>query len=672
MKKRNRATAKISPGHKRLFLAVTVAIPVIFFVSLELILRALNYGPNLSLFGRQEIRGENYYVMNPDVKFRYFGSLQFTPATSLHYFRMPKPPGVYRVFCLGGSTTTGYPYYFNASFSTFLAQRLMALFPRKKIEVINLGMTATNSYTVLDITRELSQYQPDLLVDYDGHNEFYGALGVASNQTLGSSRFATLLYLRMIHFRTFELLRDGIEQLAGFFGRADTPAVSRGTMMETLAQGREIPYAGPLYDDAYKIFQANLQDLREYCRSAGIPLILSTQVSNLRDQPPFVSKFQPGTAQPQFLQAYNRGVEYQAKGFVDSAIVTFRSALALDSLYADAHYRLAQCLERIGRKQDALYEYARSRDFDELRFRSDSKFNDLIRSMGGRGDCYVADIEEAFKSLSPDSLVGHNLTLDHLHPNSRGYFYIAREYVRVMRENRLLANKDEWHAVDTTSEDRLWQNRTVTKLDEEMAGQSVKVIMSGWPFKSTSATIDFIPRSDTLEWIAQQLAIGKQGWLDSHKEAIDFYRRRGDLANVESEYKAIIDIYPHILQPYLDLASAYFQERRFDEMKSILLRSVQLEPTPLAYNALGNILLDQGDPAGALQYFEKVDDSFQSPVERLQNGFRISYAYAKAGQVEKAKARLTEILKIKPDFQPALLLLADLNKQPTKKSSTAK
>lgn len=102
MEKKKSQIPRLTPGRKRIFFVMTISLPVIFFICLELILRWFNYGHNLSLFGRQEIRGQVYSVMNPDVKFRYFGTMQFTPATSLHYFKMPKPEGVYRIFCLGG------------------------------------------------------------------------------------------------------------------------------------------------------------------------------------------------------------------------------------------------------------------------------------------------------------------------------------------------------------------------------------------------------------------------------------------------------------------------------------------------------------------------------------------------------------------------------------------
>jgi tetratricopeptide (TPR) repeat protein len=665
LSKRNHPNLHMTPKKKILFFALTLFIPIVFIMCLELSLRWFNYGHDLSLFGRQEIYGKIYYVMNPDVKFRYFGTTQFTPATSIHYFLIPKPEGVYRIFCLGGSTTVGYPYYFNTSFSSLLAERVTALFPQKKVEVINLGMTATNSFTALDIARELSPYQPDLIIDYDGHNEFYGVLGVASHQTIGSSRFVTQTYLRLIHFRSFQLVRNMVHKIVGLWSKPDN-SVSRGTMMEILARDKYIAYGSSMYNDAFSIFRDNLRDLKEYCRSEHIPLLLGTQVSNLRDQAPFVSNNSEKLSdqqKEQFQLLYKSGIMLQSKNLIDSAVVSYQSAIAIDSLYADAHYRLGQCLEAKGKKREALSQYVLARDYDELRFRTDTQFNNLIRSMEDRTQCFVADIETNFKSSSPDSLIGHNLITDHLHPNTQGAFLLAKSYAQIMRENELLATQQEWKSADTLNENTLWQNRCVTELDEQMGAQSIKVITSGWPFTGHSATIELVPPTDTLGQIAQQLAIGNLGWLEAHMQTINLYRHRGDWKNLEQEYKAILHLYPHIIEPYMELASIYFQQKRFEDMRILLLSSLQIQPTLLAYYALGNIMMDRGDPKTALKYFEKMDDFVQNPDEKLQYGFTISFAYTKAGDFQKAKIRLNQLLDERPNFKPALDLIDFINKQ---------
>lgn len=653
----------LTPRKKIIFFAITVSVPVILFIIIELGLRLFGYGVDLSIFKRHEIWGQTYYQMNPDIKFRYFGTSQFQPSTDPVYFKVSKPEGVYRIFCLGESTSAGYPYWFNGAFPEYLLTRLKTIFPQRKIEMINLSMTATNSYTALDIARELGKYQPDLIIYYGGHNEFYGALGVASNLSVGSYRAVTELYLRLIHLRTFQLLRNVIHDIASVFGKDDNN-LARGTEMEQVAHGRLVPYESPLFKAAYSIFRENLDELRQYCRSEGIPLIMGAQVSDLRDQPPFVSGNSPGLSEQRraaFREFFKEGVALQAKNFWDSAAVAFRSAIGVDSLYADAHFRLAQCLDTTGLKLEALRQYTLARNYDELRFRTDSNFNNLIRSMDDNKYCYVADVVETFKALSPDSLIGHNLIFEHLHPDSRGAFAIAECYADVMQRHGLLESKNAWAAADTISDVRLWQERRVTDIDERMSRYSIDWLVSGWPFKDQQPSLVSVSPTDTLDWIAEEAVAGKISWTEAHLLAVEFFQKKGDLTEVGRIYSSLLSVAPLDLTLHTELANVYLRENLFGKAEKVMLQSVEIYPTLQAYRTLGDIMMRQSNPDSALTFYEKMYDFTQSPEESLQNGIAISYAYARAGQYQAARLRLSQMLEIAPNFQPAKRLLDDVN-----------
>ena len=170
--------------------------------------------------------------------------------------------------------------------------------------------------------------------------------------------------------------------------------------------------------------------------------------------------------------------------------------------------------------------------------------------------------------------------------------------------------------------------------------------------------------------IAQREASGELDWRKAHEEAIHFYQRQGDTEKLEREYKALLSQVPLDLDIYIDLARVYLQEKNFDAMIVILIRSIEVHPTIQAYRTLGDVLLLQkGDPNGSLRYYEKVDDFYQSPKEKVQNGYAISFAYAKAGEFEKAKARLQGLLTMVPDFQPAQQLLMEVNRESAKRST---
>ena len=644
---------------RRIFTAVTLIAPLAILVILELALRLFRYGPDISLFTPIQAGGKTYMVMNPGVGKRYFPGTEFSPATSLDAFEREKPPGTYRIFCLGGSTTVGYPYWFNAAFSTFLRYRLHAIFPDRSIEVINLGLTATNSFTVLDIARDLSEAAPDLIIVYDGHNEFYGALGVASRESPAGARWLTDLSLRLLRFRTYRLLRDVYLRIAGAFAPSH-PGDERGTMMERLARGENIPLGSRLYIEALATFRENLRATADLCAARGIPLILGTQVSNVRRRPPFVSKPRAGMTAGEmeaFDSSSGAGLSLFERGDVRGALPYLRRAIALDSLRADVQFTLARCMDSAGEKDAAREAYARARDLDQLRFRASSDFNGAIRAMRSDGRVAVVDMEALFAGASPDSIVGNELIFEHLHPTARGSFLMAKAYARAMEAMGLLAPPGTWRLRDTTGDDRLWAERPITRLDDMMAERKVAILTSGWPFREGVPTVPAVSASDTLGQIVEQVTRSRWTWERAHEEALALYTRRGDIASEEAEYRAIVSQTPLDIRPRLGLAHFYMERGELAEMRSELIATLAVEPTKLAYRALGDLALGKGNGVEALAYYRALLGFPQSTDEQLDNGYLLGLAFAQTGARDSARAQMERLLALKPDYAPAAELL---------------
>ena len=656
----NKKQTHLSPTTRYVFFALTLAFPILLFIALEIGLRVFNYGPDLSLFEKAAINGNTYCVMNPGVKGRYFSKIQFSPYTSTDFFTIPKPAGTIRIFCLGGSTTVGYPYGYVGAFSTFLRDRLRRIFPEKSFEVINLGMTATNSYTVLDMARDLVRYQPDAFCVYDGHNEFYGALGISSRESIASSRWVNLIYLRLIHYRTFLLLRDLYWLASSIFENHDATEPS-GTMMERLAKGQYVRYNSRQYDHALENFRANLEDLKAICIRNGIDLILGSQVSNLRDQPPFVSRDDPGWTPQQKLHfdlVYNRGLAFLLDNKPDSALVTFNAAITLDPMRADVHFERAHCLDLLGRPEAARPEYEKARDYDMLRFRASSDFNNALHSSADGDRVIFADIEKQFRENSPDSLIGNTLILEHLHPNARGQFLIAEEFVRELHSHHLLATAQAWDRNDTISDSPLWEDRAVTALDSLCAARRTAVLTSGWPFTANDRTIPDSQPSDTLGTLAQEMVNGQMTWEEGHVEAARFYARRNETSNVEREYKTLINQIPLNVSGYLLLAQLYLRQGRNQAAANTLIASTKVEQTLFANRALGMLALN---PQEGIPYFEKALELCSQNRDRAEVGYLLADAYVRMGKRDQAIAHLQQVLQWSPDFLKAQELLKHIN-----------
>src|SRR3569623_1447681 len=136
-------------------------------------------------------------MVNPIVARRFFTKGAYTPQPPYEFFAKQKPANGYRLFVMGESTTAGWPYPNNVEFSRILNQRLADAFPDKYIEEVNIANSAVNSYTQLDFSDEVLTHQPDAILFYAAQNEFYGARGVASTESLGIFRPLVLLYLSL-------------------------------------------------------------------------------------------------------------------------------------------------------------------------------------------------------------------------------------------------------------------------------------------------------------------------------------------------------------------------------------------------------------------------------------------------------------------------------------------
>ncbi len=154
---------KISGRRLWLFRLIALLIPFLFLFLLEVVLRLCNYGYDYSLF-KTDSSDKNYYVMNPDASKKYFQNQTIATTGNEEIFKKIKDSNTVRIFVLGESTTIGYPYFHNGSFHRFLLYRLTHTMPDKNFEIINVSLTAVNSYTILGFAKQLINYQPDAVL----------------------------------------------------------------------------------------------------------------------------------------------------------------------------------------------------------------------------------------------------------------------------------------------------------------------------------------------------------------------------------------------------------------------------------------------------------------------------------------------------------------------------
>jgi lysophospholipase L1-like esterase len=124
--------------------------------------------------------GYGMYYAHPyisyDIKPGYMLPEELVSINSLGFrgeeFSLQKPPGTYRIVCLGGSTTYGIFMGNNQTYPSYLEEIVRKRCCSDKIEVINGGMTsATSAETLAIFLYKVAPLEPDMVVFYEGYND---------------------------------------------------------------------------------------------------------------------------------------------------------------------------------------------------------------------------------------------------------------------------------------------------------------------------------------------------------------------------------------------------------------------------------------------------------------------------------------------------------------------
>jgi len=560
-----------------LYWVVLLLLPILALAVLEGLLRVTGIGAPPPLFRHVSAEGIDGYITNAEVGRRYFPpAMQANmPQLGFQYFPKEKSEKTFRFFSLGGSSTAGFPYHSHASFTGLLAARLEHLVPSRQFESVNCAMTAINSNAGVDFISEILDHDPDLVLIYMGHNEFYGAGGVGTGNTLGRLpaspfvRFLLDLRLSNILRRT---LRIGYGRNTGEPGR---------NVMETMAAEREIPYGSALREDAARMFRRNLTDIVRRCRRQDVPVMLCEISSNLRDQAPFGSahaeRFAQEAACDDFVREAARG---QQEGNLMGAFTAISRAVDLDSTYAAARYRKAQILDALGQAPAARAEYVAAREMDAVPFRAPAAIGRVIREVAAAERVPLVAVDSILALGSPGAIVGSQFFLEHLHFNLHGNSWVARAIATRMYDENLVAPHGQWRWAQELRPVEYAQRAGVTELDLEIGDQRVHMLKQKWPYLRAGETP--APYNSTRDPKIVELAsafIAKDIELnEAHNTLGAYYKEQGEFWRALSEYLSSFRMFPLDPNPAVEAGELWLRLGDPGEAGMILVRALELQP----------------------------------------------------------------------------------------------
>jgi tetratricopeptide (TPR) repeat protein len=595
-------------------LASMLLLPLLAVLCIEIGLRLAGYGYPTSFFLRSKIGDRKTLIPNEKFGWRFFGpDLARTPRPMEIPFL--KRPRTCRIFVFGESAAYGDPKP-EFGLPRFLQILLADRFPGIHFEVINAAMTGINSHVILPIAHDCAREHGDVWVIYMGNNEVVGPFGrgtvfgrqapslgvIRASIALKATRIGQLLSQILAHIRP---------------GPAQDPEW-RGMAMFV---NNQIRHDDPGMPIVYSHFERNLKDIIHLAQSQGAGVIVSTVLVNLKDCAPFGSQHRLGLTAPersQWEHFFDAGVQAENSGNTTAALKQYEAAAQLDEQYAELQFRWARCCLALGLDDKARDHFALSRDYDTLRFRTDGRLNELIRTTaGGRGPqqrIQMIDSAAELAKASPHGIPGAEFLYEHVHLNFEGNYRLAlglaARVVDVLPQNlKELASasaKSTW-----LSEEECAKRLASTAWDRARTLRSVLLRLNQPPFTSQCNQPENYRRAcEQLEQLlaeqrpaglrkcAEQyreaVALAPQDWVLRHNQA-ELLRSIGDISEAEAGLRKAVELLPHDSLGHLALGLLLVQSHRpqeaigqFDEVLQVNPKSVAaLDAYALALNELG-------------------------------------------------------------------------------------
>lgn len=611
--------------------------PVLFLGLLEVGLRVAGYGYNPHVAVQCEIDGRPCLGENVQFGWRFFPPIlarEFEPFV----FAAHKPEEVCRIFVLGASAAQGAPN--NAfRFGRVLESLLEERFPRVRFEVITVAMAAINSHVVLEIARDCARYDPDLFVVYTGNNEVVGPYGPGTVLTPALSNL--------------RLIRLGITLKATKLGQLLSNILGgRGLGKEGLQSWRgmgmflneQVRADDPRLKATYSHFRRNLEDICRIAENRGVPTILCTIGTNLRDCPPFASLHRADLTAEQrkaWDAVYKEGMIAETQGKRAEAIASYLRAAQIDESHAELQFRLGACCELTGDYEKAAAAYVRARDFDTLRFRADTQTNEVIRAVAEQKKSQgvrLADVARAVDANSPYNLPGREFFHEHVHLTFEGNYLLARTVLEQIEQTipaRFAAKAEVRGGIRTCEQcaERLGYN-------DWSSQETLSMVVNG--FLAKPPFTNQLGHREQMERLTRQLQEWQAALTPDMLAGIG-ERYRAEITKVPADWRLRWD-YGQMLAEDLKQYDAALEQYRI--VQGLLPHSY------LPHDSLASVLRAKGDLEGAIAEYHKL---LAIKPTSGASYYYLGWCHNRLGRADLAEECFRKAIRFEPDHVLAYL-----------------
>lgn len=643
-------------------LGAVVIVPCALLCVLELFLRLSGYGYPADFAIPHEVDGESRLIQNDRFAWTYMPP---GLARSSFAFSIPprKSPDTVRIFVLGGSAAMGTPLP-SYGFSRMLRFMLESRHPGQQFEIINAAITAINSHVVRRIAAQCARLDPDLFIVYMGNNEVVGPYGAG---TVFTRETPSALYIHATEMARSARLGQLVASLPGRFRKGDDQELSFEGM--EMFQDRRVARDAPALDRVYDHFRDNLRAVFASASRAGIPVILSTVQVNMRHCPPFGSAHREDLGPDElesWQELYDSALGFQEQGAFGRALELFDRAGEIDHSFAALHYRMARCLEQAGHHQDAARRYRDAVDHDTLRFRADSRINEIIREEaegGNSAHVHLVDSVGRRPVDDPRDIPGEELFDDHVHFTFEGNYGLAASMLEDIEAHvPALQNKPAGLPVpdlEDVARRLVYTDNTRFRVARTMLQKFEKP-----PFTFQINHQQLLNRQHGKMKALQSLATGEQirgidrlyqdqverhpdDWVLRFNFSIYLSEVMGEKDRAVGQMNHVMRLQPRFAQAHENLGLLHNQLLKYRKALDHLETALEINPSSL------NALINLGQSHAGLGQLDRAQEIFEEVIvrspDRPHGHFHKARLDAGLGRNHEALEGFQEAVRLEPD-----------------------
>jgi tetratricopeptide (TPR) repeat protein len=644
---------------------LAILTPCLFLLLLEGGLRLAGYGYPSSCFLKKETGGRAFFIENSKFELRFFPPALLRIPSS---YTIPanKDSSTYRIFVIGSSAAAGFPEP-AYGFSRILEVILKAKYPERKFEIINTATTAINSNVDLPIVEEAAKHEPDLFIVYDGHNEVMGPFGPG---TMFVPYSGSLTAIRSTIFIKSTKIGQLVDRFRLRLTNEKVPTEWRG--MEMVVKN-QLLRDDPRLQVVYSHFQSNLTDICKAANRSGAKVILATLGTNLKDAAPFASLHRanlPADQRRQWEELYQHGVDAESTHNYAEARDFYLKAVRIDDRFADLQFRLARSYWNLRDYPSAWQHYGEARDDDALRFRADSRINQMIRDVAASEQANgvsLVDMEKQAQMSAAPGAPGVEFFYDHVHLNFSGNYLLA-ERISAQIDHMLSGS-----AKSAISEEECAQRLAFTDWNQGAIAKDLLPLLQEAPFTSqlnheeqiaslkqrmkallAKGTPQIVSSSRLM--YEQALQGAEDDWMLRNQYGV-LLSETGDAPKAVEQFRKLLALLPYRSWPHVALAQALAKSGE-SEAQAQYQEALRLDPDSRnARLGLAALFLEEGNTTQALIHYQAVLSGNPQDAKALVG---TGYVWFTQGKNADAAAAYEEALRSNPSLAEAHYRLGEL------------